>query len=372
MNLKQKKFSIYVFLSTLSRSLIEVYIPVILYKYGYSIKEVILYYLLVNVVSLILAYPCIYISKKYDNKVLVVLGMISFLLTQIYLNFINYSISYIIVIASLYALYRRSYWVSRRFYNLMVIKKDNISSTYSKISIINELGVAFSTYLGAIFLDYVNTNTLTVIAMILFILSSIPIFTLKLNKDEEKEKEKLSLFNTLKKTKISNVLHFGIYELINVVKFLIPLYLFIYVKNTYQTIGLVTVISDLSLIIFTYIFGKKLDHTHKNFLSISIILFILITVLKVNTLGIYLLLVSLIEGIIKKMYELSISNQFYMYSKNFEYHNYNLVYEVSQNLFRVIVMLVLYFFVSDIKIMVYTTLGFMLLGVFLKFKQVEK
>ena len=60
---ESKKFGIYVFLSTFARNLIEVFIPIILYKYGYTIKEVILYYFVVNIVSLILSYPCIYITK---------------------------------------------------------------------------------------------------------------------------------------------------------------------------------------------------------------------------------------------------------------------------------------------------------------------
>lgn len=35
----QKKFNLYVFLSTFSRNLIEVFIPLIIYKFGYSLKE---------------------------------------------------------------------------------------------------------------------------------------------------------------------------------------------------------------------------------------------------------------------------------------------------------------------------------------------
>lgn len=70
MNLNQRKFGIYVFLSTFSRNLIEVFIPVILYKYGYSLKEVLFYYLIGNIISLIISYPFIYLSKKYNNKIL--------------------------------------------------------------------------------------------------------------------------------------------------------------------------------------------------------------------------------------------------------------------------------------------------------------
>ena len=83
MNSNQKKFGVYVFLSTFSRNLIEVFIPVILYKYGYTLKEVLFYYLIVNAVSLILTYPFIYLSKKLNNKILSIIGIVAFVLVHI-------------------------------------------------------------------------------------------------------------------------------------------------------------------------------------------------------------------------------------------------------------------------------------------------
>ena len=68
----------------------------------------------------------------------------------------TYSIYYLLIIATLYAIYRRGYWISRRYYTLKVIKKDNISSTYSILSIINQIGVIISAYLGSIVLDYIS------------------------------------------------------------------------------------------------------------------------------------------------------------------------------------------------------------------------
>ena len=74
----RKKFELYVFLSTFSRNLIEVFIPVILYKFGYELKEVILYFLISNVFSLILSYPLVLFSKKFNNKILTFIGMGSY------------------------------------------------------------------------------------------------------------------------------------------------------------------------------------------------------------------------------------------------------------------------------------------------------
>ena len=353
MDSNQKKFGLYVFLSTFSRNLIEVFIPVILYKFGYSLKEVIFYYLLTNVFSLVLTYPIIYLSNRFNNKILSIIGIISFVLLQISLNFIRHSYIYLILLALFFALYRRGYWISRRYYNLEVIKKDKISTTYSIISILNQISI----------------RILTIIAIALFAISIIPL--LLLNFEHEKNTYKLSLKQTIKEVPTSDIYLFGSYELINVVKFLIPLYLFIYVKNNYQTIGVVNLITNISIIIFTFMFGKKLDKSNKNYLIFAIILTTFIYVLKINTFGIILLIVSFFEGIIIKMYELSISKNFYTLSKKFEYYNYNLLYEFTQNLFRSIVVFLLFISNFNIKNMVYITLLFIFIGVFLQRRNTE-
>ena len=372
MNSNQKKFGIYVFFSTFSRNLIEVFIPVILYKYGFSLKEILLYYLLANVISLIISYTFVQISKKYSNKMLAILGIVAFVVLQISLNFITQSYKYIFLIATFFAIYRRGYWISRRYYNLNVVQDKNIATTYSIISIINQLGIIFSAYLGSIILDYINLKLLTIFAILLFLASTIPLFLLDFK--HEINNKKIQLLETFKSISKSDIYLFGSYELINVIKFLIPLYLFICVKNTYQTIGIVNLITNLALIIFTYLFGRKLDKSKNSYLKISIILVILTYIFKVNSLGYVLLTVSFIEGITLKMYELSINKKFYTLSKNFEYTNYNLMYEITQNSFRSIVTLILYLSNFELKTMIYITLAFIFIGVFLntKNKLIEK
>ena len=85
----KKLFNMYVFLTTFSRNLIEVFIGTILYKLGFSIREVIFYYVMVNAFSLIIAIPITHISKKYSNKLLSVIGVLAFLCLQISLNCIK-------------------------------------------------------------------------------------------------------------------------------------------------------------------------------------------------------------------------------------------------------------------------------------------
>ena len=359
MDSNQKKFGMYVFLSTF----------VILYKNGYDLKNVLIYYLLANLFSLLISYPCVAFSKKYNNKILSVIGIVAFLFLQVLLNYIVYNIWYLLSIAMIYAIYRRGYWISRRFYNLKVLKKDKISTTYSLISIINQIGVIISAYCGSLVLDFIGIKLLTIIAILLFLVSIIPLYKIKFK--HEKNDVKLEPYKTIRLIPKSNLYLFGSYELLNVVKFLFPLYIFIYVKNTYHTIGVVNLTTNLALILFTYLYGKKLDTTKNNFLKLSILFTVSVYILKANSIGYMLLIISFLEGIATKMYELSISKEFYTLSKKFEYYNYNLIYEIIQNLFRTLVVMVLLLMNLELKIMIYITLLFILIGIFLKFKQIN-
>lgn len=368
MEKNRKKFEIFVFLSTFSRNLIEVFIPIILYKFGFTLKEVIFYFMMSHIFSFILAFPFIWISKKYNNKILTFIGIIAFVILQILLNHITFGISYLLLIALLFAIYRRGYWISRRYYNMKVIKKEKVASTFSIISIINHLGVLISSYVGSLLLDFLDINTVTYISIALFLLSLIPLF--KMDFKHIECSTKLNIKETLKQVSFRNMYLFGTYELINVVKFLFTLYLFIYVKDTYSTVGLFNLITNISVLVFTYSYGKKIDGK-KNFLKASIILTVLTYILKANTTYIMLVIASFLEGLFIRMYEISISKEFYVLSKKFEYNDYNLMYEISQNAARSITLLILFLSNINLKLMIYTVLFFILLGMFIDFKHSE-
>lgn len=368
MDTNQKKFNTYVFLSTFSRNLIEVFIPLILFKYGYPLKDVILYFLIMNTISLLISYPCIMFSKKYDNKILSIVGILAFVILQIMLNNVFNSTLYLIIIACLFAIYRRCYWIARRYYTLKVMPKENISKSYSIISIFNQLGTLTAAYIGALLLDFVNITTLTVISISLFLISLIPLYLLKFK--HVRSNTKIELINTFKKIPWQNLYLFGTYELINVVKFLIPLYLFIYVKDNYQVVGILNLLANLATVIFAYLYGKKINN-EKNFLKLSIILVTIIFILKCNTTSILLIAISFLEGIFTKMYEISMGKEFCLLSKKLEYENYNAVYEFTQNTFRLFVTIIIYYFINDLKVMIYVPLLFILAGIFLNFKHLD-
>ena len=367
MNNNVKNFKIYIFLSTFARNLIEIFIGTILFKKGFSVHQVILFYLLSNIFSLIICVPCIHISKKYSNKLLSLFGIVSFLILQIALNYVNTSQIFLYIIAILFAIYRRCYWISRRYYTLKIIDDKNISNDYALLAIINQIGVITSSYFGSLILEFLNINIITIISIVLLIISIY--FIYKLRFDHEKNTSKIQLIETYKSIPVSSVIEIGIYELQNIFKFLFPIYLIIYVKDTYTTIGVVNLIINIATIIFTYLYGRLINKD-KNYLKASIIFFVVIKLFQINTYGILLMIVSFMDGFSTKMYEQSFNKEYLILSKRFEYYNYNLMYEVTQNLFRTIVVLFFYITSFDIKVMIYILLIVMCSSLLFDFKTV--
>jgi hypothetical protein len=188
--------------------------------------------------------------------------------------------------------------------------------------------------------------------------------------EHEKNNERLDLLGTLRKIPKSNLYLFASYELLALLKFFVPLYIFIYVSNNYQTIGILTLISNVATIVITYIYGKCIDND-KNYYKSCILFLVLIFIAKVNVNAKLLFIVSFFDGVAQKLLELSIQKEFYLQSKKFEYYNFNLAYEFLLNLFRFILVGFIYFFIFDLKNMVYFTLIFIVAGILFNFKELK-
>ena len=256
--------------------------------------------------------------------------------------------------------------MSRRFYTLHIVHKKHVGKVYAIISIFHQLSVMAATYFGGLLLDHVGQVVLIAISTIVLIFSLYPLF--KLDLKHEKNTTKLNLRKTLSQIPYEDMLHFGVYELWNVLKFIFPIYVTVYIKDTYQTVGIVAVITDLAIIIFSYLFGKKLDASNKDFLRLSIFLVVLTYLAKVNSGYLVLLIVSFIEGFTTKMFEISLNRNSHLLSKKFEYNNYNLAYELAENFIRLLASLLLFVLPLDLRGDIYLVCGLMLFGCLFKFK----
>ena len=365
MDKDQKRYNIFVFLSTFARQLIELFIPVILYKSWFPFKDVVFYYFGICLFSTILSPIIFRVVRRFGYKTILVSWVVAFALLQISLANVYFSVWYLLLVAFLFSSYRRCYWMTRRFYNLKVIQDDNISVSYSFISIFNQIWSVLAAYIWAILLDFVSVEVLTVISVLLFLVSIYPISKIKLK--EKNNTTKLDLLWTLKSIKFSNKYIFGSYELMNAVRFFIPLYLVIYVKDTYQIVWILQVVTWVATIIFSYLYGKKINKDNVNYLGLSIFFLLLIYFLKVNVWWVLLALVAFIEWFANKMNDISTNKEIIKLSKNFDYENYNYAYEWIMNVLRLFASVVILLFIDDLKLVIYFLLFVISLSIPLTF-----
>lgn len=367
MDNNKKNFNRYIFLSTFSRNLIEVFIGTILLKKGYILHDVIFYYLLMNIFSTVLTIPCIALAKRYSNKLLSMIGVFSFILLQLFLNFATTERNYLYIIAFLFALYRRGYWIARRYYTLQVIDdKKNVSKMFSVLSIINQISIIISSYVGSLLLQFLNINIITIISIMLLAMSLYFLFKVDYS-ESEKNDIKIKIFEMFKCIPKSSILHIACFELQYIIKLLLPLYIVLYVKDTYTAIGGINLIVNIATLVFVYLYGRLINND-RNYLRLSVLLVIIIRIIQINTSGILLMIVSFMEGFISKMYDQSFNKNSLILSKKFEFHNYNFMYETIQNISRLVVFIVIYLFIPDIKNMIYFTLFFISLCLLINFK----
>ena len=364
-NSNMLNFNVYVFLSTFARNLIEVFVGVVLLKRGFPLHDVILFYLLIYGFSVFLCFVAIQMSKKFSNILVGIIGILAFISLQIILNFSGDGLWYIIVCALIYSIYRRVYWGSRRYFTLQVVDDKNISKQYSFLVIVNQLGIVTAAYIGSLLLQFLDISIVTAVSISLLVLSIF--FMSRLKFKNEHSKTKLHPIRTIKMFPKSSMVHIGCYELQNVIKYLLSLFLIIYVRDTYTTIGVVHLIANIATIVFIYIYGRLINKK-RNYLKLSIIFIILVFVLQTNTTGVALMIASFLQGFAEKMYDQSFNKEMLTLSKKFDYYNFNLIYELTQNIFRFLAVAFIFFFVHDIKVMIYMMLAFLSIALFFKFR----
>ena len=123
-----KKFNIFVFITSFAKGLIEVFIPLILFDKGFTIKEILLFLIIKHSICTILSLPT-KIYKKASCSFLLVISSLFFSTTYIYLNFLKDNIISLIILSILSSIYASIYWTVRHVYALIIIesKKQQIT-----------------------------------------------------------------------------------------------------------------------------------------------------------------------------------------------------------------------------------------------------
>ena len=311
---KNLLFSFNTFLSFLGKNIIECFIPIILYNQGYSINEIFLYLLIHYILSTLINIIIPKLKNKYKNKGLIIINTIFYIVTYLILFYMNKSFIKLILLACSYTLHSSIYWILRHSYIMNIYNNDNMSKSVGNLMIIMEVSYILSSIVGTILLDQSNNLLLLIISYTLIIISSYILYKIKLDNNVTNS------FNIkiLKELDKNNLIFFIIeqFKVLAIVVF--PLYIYIFLKTNYKFIGILNIVTSISSIIILFIYSRIMNKKKKSYLLFIAILYSLLWILKINIkIKVIVLIITFLEGISAKIYQLIISRFMYSLGKNY-------------------------------------------------------
>lgn len=351
---REKMFNTFIFLSTLSKTLIDCFIPIILYKRGISEYYIIFFLLLNYSLSFLLNTPLGYISKKITFKWSLIItsfivGISYYFLFMTELNIIN-----LLLFTFFHIINTHTYWLARHYYALDVLPKKDLADEVGNIIIFSTLAIIPVSYVGALLMNNLDRGLVLVIIVFLHIISIIPLFKIV----EKKKQSDTKLMDDVKMIigdiPIRSLIFMILAQFRMIGRYIFPLYMFIYIKNNFEYIGIFNIAVGIASMFFVYFFAQKMDRDKKDYLILSGVLGCIVYLLKLNVFDVGLiLLIGLFEGLADKMYEVAFNRNLYALGHHYESTGYAVAMEGLQNLSRVIIVLFVALFIGDLRIMLY-------------------
>ena len=293
---KHLNYQMFLFLSTFTRGLVEVFSLVLLYKKGISLSNILIFLFFMYTFGIFVNY----FTLKSSYKIVLIISSLLYGISYLYLSFMNTTILSLIILALLLASANYSYHAIKHLLALELLE-DSKNKT-NKIVTITYLGVIASSLAGIYLIEKLPLVATSIIIFIISFISVLPILKLKSHPIIYSPKN-------LSKVKISkNKILFSILEQFKVIFLEIqPLFLYIYIDNSIYYVGIFNIIVNIASLIVVYFLSKKFSK--KYFKSICILLGLVFS-LKLNLKsGIILLVLAFFEGIFVKLYEnISLSN----------------------------------------------------------------
>lgn len=353
-----KRYNIFILLSTLARNIVEIFSSVLLYKMGYSLKEILLFYSIVYLIGAIISTIVIYLTKIVKPKYILILSSIIFSGSFYYMSIMSKTFINLIIFSIIYGMGAYTYHTIRHYYAIKSMNNHERKEIGS-ILIYTNIAMIISSILGTYVEAKLSRLILAIMVIVISILAIIPIF-----KYEDKINDKEVKIDKIEKNKFL----FFVCEQAKVINLsLQPLYLFLFVNNTISYVGIFNIVMGISSCIFIYFFVRKVDD--KKCFKYLNILFCIILILKLNISNKYLVLViALFEGLGIKIFEIVSSENIYNIKSTTNIKGYLLIVEIIFCLVRSIMCLMGYF-INNIKIILYLTIIFIFMIGFIKRKE---
>ena len=352
-----KRYNIFILLSTMARNVVEIFSSVLLYKFGYSIKEILLFFTILYFVGAVTSVITIYLTKVIKPKFILIISSLIFSGSFYFMSVMNKNFTNLIVFSVIYGIGCYTYHSLRHYFAIKAIDNDK-RNNIGYILIYTNIGVVIASLVLSYIESKLSTLVMAIIVIIISLIALIPLFKLEVEEDNTKIKyEKIPrnkfLFFILEQSKVINLI-------------LQPLYLYLFINSKIEYVGIFNVVMGISSCIFIYFFVRKIND--KKYFKYLNILFCIFLLLKLNVTNKYLvLLIGLFEGLGIKMFEVVSAENIYNIDKDTNVKGYIIITEIIFCLVRSIFCFIGYL-INDIKIILYGSIVLILLTGFINRK----
>lgn len=267
----------------MGRSLVAVFIPIILLQIGYSIEDVILFFVILYLVNVPLNFLSRSLIQKVGARWVIVMGKIwsiGFFVLLAFLTPNNWPL--LILLAFLSAMYDAFYWVGHRF---LFIK-----STGESRDVGTKTGVLYAVQrfagflgpaIGAGILIFFDKQALMFTSIVILTLSVFPLLKIKHFPDKPTRKPLpfKAFFSEWREKK--NFLSTSLFAIHRVAENILwPLFIFV-VFETIESVAIVPVIVSITAIVFSYFTGYVRQKSRDKMIVVGATLIALVWVLRI-------------------------------------------------------------------------------------------
>jgi MFS family permease len=347
---KVDRFDLFVFLSTFASSMIDMFIPIVLYVKGFSLEHILLFLLVKYFVCLITNRGIINLGNYIKFKGVLIISSIFYGLTYFYLAFIGNSLIELIFVGILEGLYISFYWGGRHYYALKVLPCKQLGDDAGNIVILGQLAIIPAAFIGGLIIDHITLYSVIFISVVIFLFSIMPLMKIKEDCDKNSKVNITKIGKKLPKRAICFFV-FDNFKVLGIIFF--NIYLFLHVMDKFSYIGLFNIMVGITSMIFVYFFSRKMDHDKKDYLLLSSLLLGLVWITKVNVeFPVLMLIVGFLEGLVMEMHETAEVRDLYALGKQYDTHSYISFYETISHIVRIVIIL-LAFCLKDLRLIIY-------------------
>jgi len=329
--------------------LIGIFIPIYLLTIGYSVSQVLLYYIVQNIVLMLSSFLAGYIGSWIGIQKILIIRFPFLLLFLVLLNSLNLISFPLYLLAIIDGFQSALYWIPLHILFSHYSNKEDIGSSTSKLFAFPQLAGISAPLLGGLIAVFFGFKILFSIAIIIFLFSFIPIlYTNQIkNKYNIKFKNAIKLYKKYPRYFYAEILNNMGEETEGIIW---PIFVFLTVASI-ASVGLVGALLPLGSFAVTLMIGKLSDKTSKKrLIKLGAILILIVWILRymfISEIAIYIL--ALTMGLVSVLFSVPYYSKFYQIAKKETADEFFIFREIPVTIGRIFVFSIALLFVTKLQ-----------------------